>query len=106
MNARPALIRLALLAGEQGYFVRSIRTVTRLAKMVRSTRPEGILLSDHLSAPHIMSFLGACVLPGFAWGGGGGGRMETGVGEGRHPPDVQAIPTLTPGQQVGAVESS
>jgi hypothetical protein len=40
--------------------VRSTRTVTRLAKMVRSTRPEGILLSDHLSPPHVLSFLGAC----------------------------------------------
>ena len=48
-------------SGEQGYFVRSTRTVTRLAKMVRSTRPEAILLSDHLSAPHVLSFLGACV---------------------------------------------
>ena len=45
-------------AGGQGYFVRSTRTVTRLAKMVRNTRPEGILISDHLSAPHVLSFLG------------------------------------------------
>jgi hypothetical protein len=41
----------------QGYFVRSCRTLTRLVKMVQSTRPEGILISDHLSTSHIQGFL-------------------------------------------------
>jgi DNA-binding NarL/FixJ family response regulator len=41
----------------QGYFVRSARTLTRLSKMVKTTRPEGILISDHLSTSHILSFL-------------------------------------------------
>lgn len=43
--------------GGQGYFVRSSRTLTRLAKMVKTTRPEGILISDHLSTSHILGFL-------------------------------------------------